>query len=59
MENDELVSIQIFITKEDDKKLRQYMLDVEDLGVAEKTKSQHASRLFRIGLQNEMEIISQ
>lgn len=56
MEN-ETVSIQIFISKEDDKLLRQYMLDVEDLGVQAKTKSEHASRLFSIGLHNEMEVI--
>jgi hypothetical protein len=48
--------IVIFISKEEDKLLRQYMLDVEDLGVEEKTKSEHASRLFSIGLHNEYEL---
>ena len=43
----------VFITKEFDLKLKQYLLDLEKVGV-QRTKADAVARLAQIGLMNEI-----
>jgi len=57
MAKKEKTGIAIDVSKEDNLLLKQYILNLENIGIY-KTKSQAASKLFTVGLYNEIKNFS-